>query len=375
MSDELPHTAPLRIVVTTGGTAGHVNPALATAQELRAQGCEVYFAGTPQGIESRLIPADGFPFKAFAARGFNRTKPWTLISSSLKIAVSTRKAQAWLRELAPQVVVGFGGYVSIPVGLAASRLGIPLAIHEQNSASGMANRLLSKRAQLVALTYASAASELKTAGRVVQTGNPVRASLLQVDRNAARRSFNIPSDALVLLAFGGSLGAQHLNGALLAQLPYLLADPRLHVLHITGTRDYPQIVEQFSDYPTSLDTARWHLLEYCDRMGDAYAAADLVLSRAGATTLAELAALAKPALLVPYPHAAADEQTTNAQDLVAAGAAELIADAELDSSVFLTKLQNLLLDDAQRERMHEALVQLGTAQARQELARLIIALA
>ncbi|MDR1421717.1 MAG: undecaprenyldiphospho-muramoylpentapeptide beta-N-acetylglucosaminyltransferase [Coriobacteriales bacterium] len=367
---------PLRIVVTGGGTAGHINPALATAQELRERGCEVSFAGTPQGIESRLIPQEGFSFEAFEARGFNRSKPWTLVSSSLRIARSTRKAARWLRTLRPAVVVGFGGYVSIPVGLAASRLGIPLVIHEQNATPGLANRFLAKRARLLALTYDSAASGLVNAHtqerKLVRVGNPVRASLLAADRAQARASYDIPADALVLLAFGGSLGAQHLNEALIAQAPRLLIDERLHVLHVTGSRDYEAMKAQLSG---DLDARRWHLIDYCDRMGDVYAAADLVLSRAGATTLAELAALGKPAILVPYPHAAADEQTNNARDLVAAKAAYMIADVDLDSPVFVETVEKLLADPGERERMRAALLSSGGATARQDLASLIMDLA
>jgi UDP-N-acetylglucosamine--N-acetylmuramyl-(pentapeptide) pyrophosphoryl-undecaprenol N-acetylglucosamine transferase len=360
------------VVITAGGTAGHANPALAVAQELRHLGLEVHFAGTPQGIEARLVEQEGFPFVAFAASGFNRVRPWTLLTSSFVLQASAHRAQKWLQSLRPQVVVGFGGYASIPVGLAASRLGIPLAIHEQNSRPGMANRFLARRAQLVALTYGAAGERLRSAGETVQTGNPVRASLLGVDPAAARASFGIPANASVLLAFGGSLGARHLNEALFAQADRLLAHENLHVLHISGTRDYESARTRLAkgSYAT-----RWHLLDYCDRMGEAYAAADLVLSRAGATSLAELAALAKPALLIPYPHAAADEQTANACNLVRAGGARMLADAELDTPRFVETLEELLLNAAERSRMSDALRTLGGATARQELARLIIALA
>jgi UDP-N-acetylglucosamine--N-acetylmuramyl-(pentapeptide) pyrophosphoryl-undecaprenol N-acetylglucosamine transferase len=363
----------MKVVITSGGTAGHINPALAVAQELRSLGHDVSYAGTPHGLEAHLVPREGFPFEPFEAKGFNRRKPLSLITSSTRIIASATRARRWLAALKPQVVVGFGGYVSIPVGLAASWAKIPLVIHEQNATSGLANRFLSSRARLIALTYASAAHDFKTAGTVELIGNPVRASLFEVDRLGARRALGLPDDATVLLAFGGSLGARHLNEALVSHAEYLLSLPGLHILHITGSRDYEETGATLKRVPGT--TGRWHLIEYCDRMGEAYAAADAVLSRAGATTLAEIGALGIPALLVPYPHAAADEQTTNARVLVDAGSAVLLADHELDSPAFITSLSRLLTDEAYRADMRRAAQALGNSQARQKLTERIIAIA
>ncbi|MDR1014060.1 MAG: undecaprenyldiphospho-muramoylpentapeptide beta-N-acetylglucosaminyltransferase [Coriobacteriales bacterium] len=363
----------MRAVITGGGTAGHINPALAVAQELRACGHEVSYAGTPQGLEARLVAQEGFPYTAFAATGFNRRKPLTLLASSARVALSTLRARRWLAAVRPQVVVGFGGYVSIPVGLAASQMRIPLAIHEQNSTSGMANRFLARHAQLVALAYGSAACGFKTKGAVETVGNPVRASLFEADKATARAAFGLPQDATVLLAFGGSLGARHLNEALVSQAGFLLSVHGLHILHVTGTRDYDETAAALAQLPSA--AGRWHLVGYCDRMGEAYAAADAVLSRAGATTLAELGALGMPALLVPYPYAAADEQTANARALVDAGAAALLADDELDTPAFIERLTPFLLDGGYRASLTRAALAHGNAQARQTLARLVAELA
>lgn len=362
----------MRFVITGGGTAGHINPALAVAQELRLLGHQVLYAGTPRGLEARLVPQEGFSYQAFETAGFNRRKPLTLLTSSVKIALSTTRARHWLARSKPDAVIGFGGYVSIPLGLAASQMKIPLAIHEQNSASGMANRFLAKRAQLVALTYESAAQDFKTKGRLVHTGNPVRASLFDLDRTAARASLDIPADARVLLVFGGSLGAQHINEALLARAEWLLSFPNLHIIHVAGTRGYEEIKLRLARIPAA--AGRWHLMDYCDVMGEAYAAADAVVARSGATTLAEISALGKASLLVPYPYAAADEQTKNAQNLVDAGAALLIPDAHLDDPQFTEKLESLITDEALCEDMRTACLALGSAQARSDLARLIIAM-
>ncbi|HBT95804.1 MAG TPA: undecaprenyldiphospho-muramoylpentapeptide beta-N-acetylglucosaminyltransferase, partial [Coriobacteriia bacterium] len=206
----------MRFVITGGGTAGHINPALAVAQELGSLGHEVRYAGKPGSLEARLVPEQGLEFVEFETAGFNRRKPWTLATSTIKIAASSRKARKWLKAYKPDAVIGFGGYVSIPVGLAASQENIPLIVHEQNSASGMANRFLAKRAQLVALSYAAAENDFKTRGEVVVTGNPVRAELHDIDTKVAREFFDIPAEAVVLLAFGGSLGARHINERLIA---------------------------------------------------------------------------------------------------------------------------------------------------------------
>jgi len=364
----------MRFVITGGGTAGHVNPALALAQELLADGHEVFYAGTPQGFESRLIPQEGISYTGFEASGFNRKKPFSLVTSSAKILRSATRASKWLKSLKPDAVVGFGGYVSIAVGLAASWQKIPLAIHEQNSQAGMANRFLAKRAQLVALTYSSVAQSFAaTKGTIHITGNPVRAALFNVNRGKARESFGLSPDAVVLLVFGGSLGALHLNQAIISRAEELMLHPGLEVLHITGSRDFSMVSEMLEGLPQT--QGRWFVIEYCSRMGDAYAAADAVLSRAGATTLAEIAALGKPALLVPYPHAAADEQTTNARNLVDAGAADMIADHMLDAAEFTEKLSRLITDAGYRMAMQASARALGNAHARQELARLVVELA
>jgi UDP-N-acetylglucosamine--N-acetylmuramyl-(pentapeptide) pyrophosphoryl-undecaprenol N-acetylglucosamine transferase len=363
----------MRFVVTGGGTAGHINPALAVAQELRLRGHEVLYAGTPQGLESRLIPAEGITYRAFEAAGFNRAKPLTLLSSTLKIAGSTRAARAWLREVRPDAVLGFGGYVSIPVGLAASRLGIPLIIHEQNSTSGLANRFLAKRAAAVALTYPQAAATLSTSGSVHHTGNPLRASLFAADRDAARVALGFAPDALVLLVFGGSLGAQHINQALVALAPRLMALPDLQVFHIAGKNDYDATLAALREQ--GIDPAtdpRWQLRDYFDRMGEALVAADLVLSRSGATSLAEFTALGVAALLVPFPHAAADEQTSNAQTLVDGGAAAMLADAELDSPRFAELLFDLLADEPRRRALAQAARARGNTTAAATIAQLAI---
>lgn len=401
----------MRFVITGGGTAGHINPALAVAQELSQRGHEVLFAGTPGGLEAKLAPEAGLPYQTFKAKGFDRARPTTLISSSVMIMRSTLQARRWLRDLRPDAVIGFGGYVSIPVGLAASWLRIPLIIHEQNSAVGLANRFLASKAVAVALTYPQARPGLKAAKNVRITGNPVRPALLGISRDEARQALGIDRDKQMLLVFGGSLGAHHINQALLSQAKSLMDRPDLHVYHITGTKDFQSVLDELrlqfpavdpsqrtatntrTDKPTNADTAtdygstvvhvdvaarsaivngRWHLEGYCNRMGEVLAAADVVVSRAGATSLAEISAIGVPALLIPFPHATDDHQTTNAQSLVESGAALMIRDAELDSPLFSEHLMELLNSQQLRDTMKQAARSLGSANATVAVAELAI---
>ena len=340
------------VVLSGGGTAGHINPALAVAEVLQERGCDVRFAGCPTGVEARLAPQAGLPFVPFEAAGFNRRHPLSLAGALAKIQKSTQAAKRWFAEERPDVVVGFGGYVSIPVARAAEACGVPVVVHEQNSVMGMANKYLAKRAAAVCLTYEHAAEALADKSRVRVTGNPVRESVFSATREQGRARFGVPEGARMLLVTGGSLGARHLNQAVAALKDELLAYGDLHIVQVTGPKELDAVREQLALSPEQ--QARWQLLGYTDHMGDAMAAADIVVSRAGATSLAEISARALPALLVPFPFATEDHQTMNAQACVEAGAAYLVADADVEGPEFARKLRELIEDEDVRARMTAA---------------------
>ena len=333
-------------VLSGGGTAGHINPALALAGELGERGWDVRFAGTPGGVEARLVPAAGVPFTAFEASGFNRKHPASLVKGVGKIAASTTKAVRWFKEIRPDVVVGFGGYVSIPVARAAEKMGIPVVLHEQNSVMGMANKYLARKAAAVCLTYDHSARDVPDGVPVHITGNPVRRSVIEADRAVGRAMLGLSDDDFMLLVFGGSLGARHINNAVAALKDELLARPRLRIVHITGPKELDAVREALA--LTDEEQARWTLMGYQDRMGETLAAADAIVSRAGATSLAEISARAIPALLVPYPYAAEDHQTTNARAYVNAGAAFMVPDNALEGDAFTGPLFSLIDDAAVR---------------------------
>ena len=372
-------------VVTSGGTAGHINPALAVAAELERLGKKVIFAGSTGGMEERLARQAGLAYQAFDAKGFNRQKPWTLITSSMLLARSTRKALGWLGEIDARAVAAFGGYVSVPVGRGALSEKIPLLIHEQNSHMGWSNKHLSAHADVIALTYEAAMEGLpaELGTRVRVTGNPVRpefAALADAEKAAAlrrelRQELGFGSDDLVLLVFGGSQGARHINQAVVAQASELLKRPQLGVLHLTGPKEFESVQAALAAMLDADAMKRWKLVGFCDRMPAAFAASDLVLSRAGASSLAELAVAAKPALLVPFPYATADHQRKNAEYLVKAGAAVMLLDSELESASFLETLLALIDNQELRLGMLEVAQKLTHADAALQVAKLLINIA
>jgi UDP-N-acetylglucosamine--N-acetylmuramyl-(pentapeptide) pyrophosphoryl-undecaprenol N-acetylglucosamine transferase len=360
----------MKIVISGGGTAGHINPAIAVALELEERGHEVCYIGTPTGLEANLATAAGLSFKGFPAAGFDRSKRLSLVTSSFKVLESARKARKFLKEEAYDGVVGFGGYVSLPIGLAAHRQHLPLVIHEQNSVPGLANKTLASKAQALALTYGYSLQYFKQedADKAVVTGNPVRQSVLASDGVRGRALFDIPADALFLLVFGGSLGAKHLNEAIISQKDELMALEHLYVVQSTGEKSYEQTVEALGD----LAGPRWQVVPYIDQMGDALCGCDVVVSRAGATSLAEITALGKPSLLVPFPFATEDHQTKNADGLVEVGASMRVADDRLDTPEFSSKLFEILSDRELRARMAIATSTFGKPDATDNVVDLVV---
>lgn len=360
----------MRIVLSGGGTAGHINPALALAESLIEQGHEVFYAGTPQGVEARLVKEANLPFTPFEAKGFNRNHPKTIFSAVRIIIKSTKLACAWFEEIKPDVVVAFGGYACIPVGRAAKKMGVPLIVHEQNSVMGMANKYLAKTARAVALTYEVAGAPVADKEKLVVTGNPVRSSVLTSTREEGRSMLGIPEEASMLLVFGGSLGARHLNAAISSMKKDLLAIDNLYVVHITGPKELETVEAVLA--LTEEEKKRYLVMGYQNRMGETMAACDMVVSRAGATSLAEISARCIPAILVPFPFATADHQTTNARSYVQAGAAWMMADDMVETPEFKELVLTFVDDEKARLKMSEAARGFETGNAASKLADVVL---
>jgi len=344
----------MRVLVAGGGTAGHVFPALALARRLTEEhGAEVRFAGTPTGQEAILVPAAGFPFEAVDARPLRRelsveafTAPVAAIRSVSRCGPIVERAD---------VVVGMGGYVSVPVGLAALRRRRPLVLHEQNAVPGLANRVLARRSRAVALTFREAAERLPRRTRTVLTGNPVREVILAVheEREAlaaeALTELQLEPGRRTLVALGGSQGALRVNTAVIQALRSLRDRDDLQVLLLCGPAHEDAVGRSLTDTGRILVRVRGFL----ERMELAYALADLAVARAGATTCAEVSVCGLPSILVPYPYATGRHQDANARALERAGAAVVVADERLSGDVLAARVVELLDDPGRLERMGE----------------------
>jgi UDP-N-acetylglucosamine--N-acetylmuramyl-(pentapeptide) pyrophosphoryl-undecaprenol N-acetylglucosamine transferase len=302
-------------------------PALAVADALRADGADVVFIGGERA-EAQSVPAAGYEFHPLRVEGMSRRNPVRAARALARAASATRRARRLLRELGADVVVGAGGYVAGPVGLAARLERIPLVLTEADSHLGLTNRLLAPFAVRICLAFPI---EGRTGAKFRVTGRPVPPPA--TDRAAARARFDIPRDEALILVFGGSQGARSINQAALTAF----AEPHFYVLHAAGERDFPEMTAPGDHYD---------LRPYIEDFGEALLASDLVVARAGGSVF-EIAAHGRPAVLIPYPHATADHQTTNAEWMAAAGAAVVLADDEL-LPMRLRETVYALLDDPDR---------------------------
>ena len=330
-------------------------PALAIADALRADGAQVSFVGGERA-EAELVPAAGYELDAIRVEGLSRTNPLKAARAAGRAGAAVGVARRILRTRRPDVVLGGGGYVAGPVGLAAVLRRTPLVLTEADSHLGVTNRLLAGRARRVCLAFPLAGLEPP---RYLVTGRPVPPPA--TDRAAARARFGLGADEQVVVVFGGSLGARSINTAALEGL----ADAPYRVLHAAGRRDFASLRSPREGYD---------LREYIDGFGEALAAADLVVGRSGGSVF-EIAAAGKPAVLVPYPHAAADHQTANARWMVDAGAAELVRDAELTGPVLRSLVDDLLGDRGRLAAMAEASAGLARPDAARVIAGEVLAAA
>ena len=352
------------VVIAAGGTAGHVVPALAVADALRARGVEVTFVGGERA-ETELVPAAGYEFHALRIVGIDRRNPLRAARALALAARAGLRARRLLLSLGADVVLGGGGYVAGPVGLAAWSLRLPLALTEADSHLGVANRLLAPVARRVFLSFPVSG---RSGGKYVVTGRPVPAGTGRPDRRAARERFGIALDAKCLLVFGGSLGARRLNDA--AVDAFGAAAP-CAVLHACGRRDHDDLRRRLDALGAP---PHYRLCPYIEPFADALAAADLVAARAGGSVL-ELAAAGLPAILVPYPHATADHQTANARYMERAGAAVVVPDADLDGRRLYREVAALFADPERMAAMVKAARSVARLEAADRIADELLALA
>lgn len=357
----------LEVVIAAGGTAGHINPALALAEELRDRGHHVRFVGQTRRLEGRLVPQAGFELIPIEVSGFDRSRPWTAATSLWQVwRAKQNLGRRFKQDGAPDVAIGFGAYVEVALLGWCKDAHVPYLLHEQNSVPGLANKMMAPHAAATCISVPAARAAFEGKCQIVETGNPVRRSVIAGDAARGRAALGVPNDAQMLLVFGGSLGARSINEAMARLKTCLLDIDNLTIVQSTGKDGYEDAAAALA--LTDAEKARWKLVSYIDNMGDCLAAADLILSRAGASSIAEIAALCAPSVLVPYPHATADHQTTNARFLTDAGAAVMFTDAQLSSPEFDAKLCELLVNADARQAMRDAAATLGQANAAHALA-------
>ena len=349
----------MRLVIAGGGTGGHLFPGIAVAEEFlsRDPANQVLFVGTRAGIEYRLLGSLGYELELIDVEGLKGRGIKALLVGAYKIPYSIWHSRGLLRRFSPDVVIGVGGYASGPVVITAWLMGIPTAIAEQNAVAGVTNRILGKFADRVFLTYERSRKHF-WARKVVMTGNPVRAAFAAglTDQRPLRRGQTI-------LIFGGSQGAQAINRTIVEMLPYLQKMKQdLKIIHQTGRRDLAMVGDAYRRF--GID-AQVH--EFITDMPAAYAEADLVVCRAGATSLAEITAAGKPSVLIPYPYAANDHQTQNAEVMAEAGAAVMIPEGELSAEKLFALVEELFADEARLQEMGTLSARLGRRGAAAEI--------
>ncbi len=358
----------MNILFTCGGTAGHINPAVALAKlfQERHPGCQILFVGADGGMETRLVPKEGYDIKTVTISSFYRSFSPAAIKHNLNTVVnlnrSKKQANTILDDFKPDLVVGTGGYASFPLVKAAAARGIPTAVHESNALPGLTTKALSKVADVVMVGFEESRKHYEHPEKVTVTGTPVRGDFFRYTRSEARAALGLTDDRPLVVSVWGSLGAAVMNryvGEVFA-LEKTAGAPFRHI-HGAG-RNFSTLTQSVGALPDGLE-----IREYIYDMPTVMAAADLVLCRAGASTIAELSAIAKPCILVPSPNVTGDHQTKNAQVLAQAGGALLLPEKDCSGQVLYDQITRLLADEGERAKMRAALQALGTPDANERI--------
>lgn len=337
-----------KILFATGGTGGHINPALAVAGYIRENypKAEILFVGTADRMEAQLVPAAGYDFKTIEIQGFSRELNFGGLKHNLKtvklLLKSEGQAKKIISDFKPDAVIGFGGYVSGPVLSVAARMGIPTAVHEQNAFPGVTNKSLAKKVDVVMLTAKEAERLLKPKNPCVVTGLPIRGEIINANREFARAEMKLDSRPLIL-SMGGSLGARAINSAVKFLIESRYEKKDCYYLHATGKAG-AGMIDEIKEKINLDENPQIMLREYINDMDRCLAAADIVICRAGASSLSEIQALGKPSILVPYPYAAENHQYYNAKTLADRDAAILIEEKDFTGERLLSEVEKLLAD-------------------------------
>ena len=361
----------MKIIVSGGGTGGHIYPALTLIDAIKSKraDAEFLYVGTQKGLEADIVPKAGINFVALELEGgFERRFTLENISRAANAIMSIKRASNIVKDFKPNAVVGTGGYVCGPILLAASLMKIPTLIQEQNAVAGVTNKILSKFVDKIAVGTRDALKNFPP-NKTTYTGNPIRAEVLAAKKSDGLREFHFTADKPIVLISGGSRGARSINNAMIDVLKSAAQKNSAQFLHVTGKGEFDSVTEKLSDI---LDAPNIKVVPYLYNMPTAMAMADLAIFRAGATGLAELTARGIPAILIPYPFAAENHQEFNARALVDAGAAKMILNKNLTAEILSATLDELLSSPEKLKSMAQASLSLGKPNAADEIADLIL---
>ena len=348
---------------------------MAEALKEITEGLDVVWVGCDNGLEVQVVPAAGYKLETLPIRSLPRKPSLKVLSFAGSLALSLARSSSLIKKHKPDVVVGMGGFASYPMVLVASRRGCHTVIHEQNAVPGLTNRWLSKRVDLVALAYDYNQQMLKNPKNVEVVGNPVRSAVLAADRAEALKKLGLDEGPVTVLVFGGSRGARKINQSVIDAYDDFREDQDLRIVHIAGMIEHDEVKDQIDKIKRSTDKVKYHLFPYIQEMGAAYAVADLAVTRAGASTVAELTARGLPSILIPYPYATDNHQFVNAQNLETAGAAKIISDQDINADKLYKAVSGLVHDPQQLKQMRERAVKFGRPQAARNLAERILKIA
>jgi len=356
-----------RVVIAGGGTGGHLYPGIALAKALKKydKAMDITFVGTKLGIESKVLPKEGFPLKTINSAGLLGKKGLKRLFSLLKVPIGILQSMAFLMQKKPGLVVGVGGYVSGPLVFSAWVLGIPILIHEQNSIPGATNKLLGKIADKIAISFKESLKYFP-ANKTIETGNLIREEL----SISKKETTSLPADKFNVLVLGGSQGAHSINAGMVEAVDVLFEKKnQLHIVHQTGESDYDQMKSQYAEKGISTDVR-----PFIHDMAEQYRKADLIICRAGATTLAEITALGKMSVLIPYPHATHNHQEHNARILESARAALMILDKDVTGERLAQVITSAMEQPEKRSVMENNCFAQGKRDATQKALRLCLEL-
>jgi len=359
----------MKVIITGGGTGGHIYPALAIAEGFKCQDSqtEILYVGAENGLEKELALRAGWEFAGISVAGLARSSPVKFLKSIGTSSKGFRQAKKIIASFEPDLICGTGGYVCGPVVLAGALSGVATLIHEQNALPGITNRLLSLWADIICLTFPEAGHYLLHKKRHVLTGLPVRPEILHATKEAGIAAYGLNPDKKTVLLTGGSQGARVLN-KVMAELWVPLLEKNVQILHITGPKLFSETAALAATAGV-LENKNLKLFAYVHDMEHALVAADIIIGRAGASFLAEVMALGKPSVLIPYPYAAGNHQVANAQSMTKSGAAKMIFNHQLNKDTLFSAINTLLEDDSSRLRMADKAALLGRGEALETIVR------